>query len=103
VRQNSAKSRNVSQPGLSGKHILIDEWDITNLYSVRKMPKWKDAGCLHESLEGVIMPDTTELPTWSHERHAHQFNDEYICHEAEQVKLRYLFRIHMANHPITSD
>jgi hypothetical protein len=54
------------------------------------------------------MPDTSKLPDdpnalpfYSHEVEAHETYDEYVCYGVEQVKLRYLFRIHMSRHPIT--
>ncbi|KAK3074021.1 hypothetical protein LTR53_003917, partial [Teratosphaeriaceae sp. CCFEE 6253] len=56
---------------------------------------WKDAACVHPSLAGVKMPDTSELPgptnvegTWL------QYN-EYIAYDIAQVRLRYLLRVRM--------
>lgn len=56
---------------------------------------WKDAKCVHPSLKGVMMPDTTQSPGPTKVSGAYlQFN-EYICYDVAQVRLRYLLRVKM--------
>lgn len=56
---------------------------------------WKDAGCVHPSLAGVSMPDTTKEPGATNVAGAYlQFN-EYICYDVSQIRLRYLLRVKM--------
>ena len=57
---------------------------------------WKDASCVHFSLAGIKMPDTSfdSLgPTGVENAHL-QYN-EYICYDIAQIRLRYLFRVKM--------
>ena len=54
---------------------------------------WKDAGVIHESLKGVTMPDVSTPPGASDEPGVCLQYDEYIVYTAEQVRLRYLFRV----------
>ncbi|KAK4463012.1 putative poly polymerase 2 [Cladorrhinum samala] len=57
--------------------------------------KWKDASCVHPSLQGVSMPDTTVLPGDTNFPNASLWYNEYIAYDVSQVRLRYLFRIKM--------
>ncbi|KAK3985736.1 putative poly polymerase 2 [Cladorrhinum sp. PSN332] len=57
--------------------------------------KWKDAGCVHPSLEGVSMPDTSIIPGDTDVPGAGLWYNEYITYDVAQVRLRYLFRIKM--------
>ncbi|KAI0543174.1 poly polymerase catalytic domain-containing protein [Xylaria digitata] len=57
--------------------------------------KWKDAGCVHPSLKGVKMPDTTVKPGPTNIRNAYLQYNEYICYDISQVRLRYLLRVRM--------
>ncbi|RYP02514.1 hypothetical protein DL765_010734 [Monosporascus sp. GIB2] len=57
--------------------------------------KWKDAACVHESLKGVMMPDTTVLPGPTGVPNAYLQYNEYICYDVSQVRLRYLLRVRM--------
>ncbi|KAI0099072.1 poly polymerase catalytic domain-containing protein [Nemania sp. FL0031] len=57
--------------------------------------KWKDAGCVHPSLKGVKMPDTTVLPGPTGVSDAYLQYNEYICYDISQVRLRYLLRVRM--------
>ncbi|KAL1839107.1 hypothetical protein VTJ49DRAFT_1875 [Mycothermus thermophilus] len=55
--------------------------------------KWKDAGCVHPSLAGVMMPDTSVTPGNTNVDGAYLYYNEYIAYDVSQVRLRYLFRI----------
>jgi len=59
---------------------------------------WKDAGCVHPSLAGVSMPDTTQAPGDTGITNAGGWGsllyNEYICYNIAQVRLRYLLRVH---------
>ncbi|KAL2159038.1 hypothetical protein VTH06DRAFT_2797 [Thermothelomyces fergusii] len=57
--------------------------------------KWKDASCVHPSLAGVMMPDTSVPPGPTNVKGATLYYNEYICYDVAQVRLRYLFRIRM--------
>ncbi|KAI8633460.1 PARP-domain-containing protein [Xylariaceae sp. FL1651] len=57
--------------------------------------KWKDAGCVHPSLKGVKMPDTTVKPGLTNVPNAYLQYNEYICYDISQVRLRYLLRVRM--------
>ncbi|KAF1969654.1 PARP-domain-containing protein [Bimuria novae-zelandiae CBS 107.79] len=56
---------------------------------------WKDAGCVHPSLKGVMMPDTRILPADTNVKGAYLQYNEYIAYDVAQVRLRYLFRVRM--------
>ncbi|KAF2439590.1 PARP-domain-containing protein [Karstenula rhodostoma CBS 690.94] len=56
---------------------------------------WKDAECVHPSLRGVKMPDTSTLPTNTNIPGTHLLYNEYIAYDIAQVRLRYLFRVRM--------
>ncbi|KAL7945314.1 poly polymerase catalytic domain-containing protein [Trichoderma barbatum] len=58
-------------------------------------PKWKDAGEVHESLQGIQIPDVTHKPCDTNIDGAYLQYNEYICYDVAQVKLRYLFRVQM--------
>ncbi|KAK3370682.1 poly-ribose polymerase-like protein [Podospora didyma] len=57
--------------------------------------QWKDAKCVHPSLEGIKMPDTTVLPGDTKVPDAGLYYNEYIAYDVAQVRLRYLFRVKM--------
>ncbi|KAI1176022.1 poly polymerase catalytic domain-containing protein [Nemania sp. FL0916] len=57
--------------------------------------KWKDAECVHPSLKGVMMPDTTVKPCATNVPRAYLQYNEYICYDVSQVRLRYLLRVKM--------
>ncbi|RYP68237.1 hypothetical protein DL770_008473 [Monosporascus sp. CRB-9-2] len=57
--------------------------------------KWKDAACVHESLKGVMMPDTTVQPGPTGIPNGYLLYNEYICYDVRQVRLRYLLRVRM--------
>ncbi|KAI1367844.1 poly polymerase catalytic domain-containing protein [Xylaria arbuscula] len=54
---------------------------------------WKDAECVHPSLKGVKMPDTTVKPGRTNVPNAYLQYNEYICYDVSQVRLRYLLRV----------
>ncbi|KAK5132053.1 hypothetical protein LTR08_000390 [Meristemomyces frigidus] len=56
---------------------------------------WKDATCVHPSLAGVTMPDTTQPPAPTNVPGAYLMYNEYICYDVAQVRLRYLLRVRM--------
>ncbi|KAI1845674.1 hypothetical protein JX265_005364 [Neoarthrinium moseri] len=57
--------------------------------------QWKDAGCVHPSLQGVKMPDTTVKPGATGVPNAGLYYNEYIAYDVSQVRLRYLLRVRM--------
>ncbi|KAI1482462.1 hypothetical protein K445DRAFT_18163 [Daldinia sp. EC12] len=57
--------------------------------------KWKDAECVHPSLKGVKMPDTSVKPGPTNVPNAYLLYNEYICYDISQVRLRYLLRVRM--------
>ncbi|KAK5173936.1 uncharacterized protein LTR77_002617 [Saxophila tyrrhenica] len=118
----SSKSANYCVPGISGGHALLllceaelgDPMQVLDnaqydagttakekgLHSTwgrgQTAPKaWKDAKCLHRSLAGVKMPDTTEKPDDTGALGAYLQYNEYICYDVAQVRLRYLLRVRM--------
>ncbi|KAI1754104.1 poly polymerase catalytic domain-containing protein [Xylaria castorea] len=56
---------------------------------------WKDAECVHPSLKGIKMPDTTVKPGPTSVPNAYLQYNEYICYDISQVRLRYLLRVRM--------
>ncbi|KAI4121643.1 MAG: hypothetical protein LQ338_006250 [Usnochroma carphineum] len=53
---------------------------------------WKDAGCVHEDLEGVLMPNVDHPPTdTGYEGPGLNYN-EYVVYNEKQVRLRYLLQ-----------
>ncbi|KAK4153633.1 poly polymerase catalytic domain-containing protein [Chaetomidium leptoderma] len=46
--------------------------------------KWKDASCVHPSLAGVMMPDTSVLPGDTNVPGAGLWYNEYICYDIQQ-------------------
>ncbi|KAK8056265.1 poly polymerase catalytic domain-containing protein [Apiospora rasikravindrae] len=58
--------------------------------------QWKDAECVHPSLKGVKMPDTSSAaPGPTNVPNAYLMYNEYITYNIAQIRLRYLFRIRM--------
>lgn len=56
---------------------------------------WKDAGCVHESLKGIQMPDVSVTPGPSDDLTSALFYNEYIVYDVAQIRLRYLLRVSM--------
>lgn len=57
---------------------------------------WKDASCVHPSLAGIKMPDTSQGPPGpTGVQDAHLLYNEYICYDVSQIRLRYLLRVKM--------
>ncbi|KAI1776736.1 PARP-domain-containing protein [Hypoxylon cercidicola] len=57
--------------------------------------QWKDAECVHPSLKGIRIPDTSVKPGPTGIFGAYLQYNEYICYDISQVRLRYLFRVRM--------
>ncbi|KAL2019003.1 hypothetical protein VTK56DRAFT_10168 [Thermocarpiscus australiensis] len=57
--------------------------------------KWKNASCVHPSLAGVTMPDTSVPPGDTNVPNPYLYYNEYICYDVAQVRLRYLLRVKM--------
>lgn len=57
--------------------------------------KWKDAACVHPSLEGIKIPDVSVTPGDTNVAGAGLYYNEFIVYDVAQVKLRYLFRVRM--------
>ncbi|KAG0646902.1 Poly [ADP-ribose] polymerase 2-A [Hyphodiscus hymeniophilus] len=55
--------------------------------------QWKDAKCVHPSLKGIRMPDTTVLPGDTNAQNAWLQYNEYIAYDVAQVRIRYLFQV----------
>ncbi|KXL45688.1 hypothetical protein M433DRAFT_66746 [Acidomyces richmondensis BFW] len=60
---------------------------------------WKDARCVHPSLAGVSMPDSSQAPEdmgiANTDGRGRLLYNEYICYNVAQVRLRYLLRVLM--------
>jgi hypothetical protein len=54
----------------------------------------KDAGCIHDSLKGVMMPDGAPGPNKLH-KGGYLLYDEYVAYDVSQLRLRYLFGVQM--------
>lgn len=57
--------------------------------------QWKDAGCVHPSLKGVMMPETKRVPPGPTGVSSSLYYNEYICYDIAQIRLRYLFQVNM--------
>ncbi|KAF1923195.1 poly polymerase 2 ADP-ribosyltransferase 2 [Didymella exigua CBS 183.55] len=57
--------------------------------------QWKDAGCVHPSLAGTLMPDVSVIPGGTNVKGAYLQYNEYIAYDVTQVRLRYLLRVRM--------
>ncbi|KAL1851169.1 hypothetical protein Plec18170_006493 [Paecilomyces lecythidis] len=55
---------------------------------------WKDASCVHPSLQGVKMPDTSTPPGSSGGYHGLMYN-EYIVYDIAQIRQKYLLHVRM--------
>lgn len=55
--------------------------------------KWKDAGEVHPSLQGIKMPDLSVKPGKTKVDNAHLLYNEFITYDVSQVRLRYLLRV----------
>ncbi|KAF1350007.1 poly polymerase catalytic domain-containing protein [Delphinella strobiligena] len=98
----SSKSANYCYPHISGGHaiLLLCEAELgTPMQTLKHAmtgPKgWKDASCVHASLAGIKMPDTTQLPGQTEVEGASLMYNEYICYDVAQVRLRYLLCVRM--------
>jgi len=68
---------------------------ISTLGVGRTVPQaWKDATCVNENLEEVMMPDGKPGDNKKHQGGYLQYN-EYIVYNVAQLRLRYLFRVAM--------
>ncbi|KAI0009495.1 PARP-domain-containing protein [Xylariaceae sp. FL0662B] len=56
---------------------------------------WKDAECVHPSLKGIKIPDSSVEPGPTGARFSSLLYNEYICYDISQVRLRYLLRVRM--------
>ncbi|KAI0889458.1 PARP-domain-containing protein [Annulohypoxylon maeteangense] len=120
LADTSSKSANYCFPNSSNGHALLllceAELGHTSQVAMAQMPNaaeaakagrflstwglgqngpasWKDAGYIHPSLKGIIVPDTQGmLPTGIPSSLVY---NEYVCYDVAQVRLRYLFRIRM--------
>lgn len=55
---------------------------------------WQDASCVHPSLKGIKMPDTSrKAPGPTGVPGASLLYNEYIAYDVSQIRLRYLFRV----------
>lgn len=61
----------------------------------RTVPQgWKDAACVHPSLQGVVMPDVSRgLET--NDQYGGLFYNEYIVYDVAQIRQRYLLKVKM--------
>ncbi|CAK3869542.1 Poly [ADP-ribose] polymerase 2 [Lecanosticta acicola] len=118
----SSKSANYCMPSISGGHALLllceaelgdpmhelidasytagEDAIAKGMYSTwgkgNTGPQgWKDAECIHPSLAGVNMPDTTKAPGATNVPGAFLLYNEYIAYDVAQVRLRYLLRVKM--------
>jgi len=57
---------------------------------------WKDAGCVHKDLEGVLMPDVSAPPGPSGTTGYLQYN-EYIVYDVAQIRQKYLLQVKMTS------
>ncbi|KAL8306443.1 hypothetical protein RB597_003037 [Gaeumannomyces tritici] len=57
--------------------------------------EWRDAGAVHDSLEGTTMPDTSVKPGPTKVQGAYLQYNEFIVYDVSQVRLRYLLRVKM--------
>ncbi|KAM0283769.1 hypothetical protein ACHAQH_002359 [Verticillium albo-atrum] len=55
--------------------------------------RWKDAGEVHSSLQGIKMPDLSEKPGKTDVENAYLQYNEFITYDVSQVRLRYLLRV----------
>lgn len=75
----------------------VKQGSISTLGAGLNAPQaWKDAGCVHESLKGISMPDVTSQPPGKTDVvNTSLAYNEYIVYDVSQVKLRYLLRCKM--------
>lgn len=53
---------------------------------------WRDAGCLHSSLKGAMIPDMSRAPVFAAFSTSLYYN-EYVIWDESQVRLRYVFHV----------
>lgn len=56
--------------------------------------EWEDAGSVHPSLKGVMMP-SAKTPPGNTGVNSRLFYNEFICYDVAQIRLRYLFQVNM--------
>ncbi|KAL1956257.1 hypothetical protein VTO42DRAFT_7517 [Malbranchea cinnamomea] len=79
----------------AGKHAK-EEGKLATLGMGQKVPSgWKDAGCVHPDLKGVLMPDTSTPPKDSSVDGLYLQYNEYIVYDVAQIRIKYLFLVHM--------
>lgn len=55
---------------------------------------WKDASFVHESLQGVLIPDVKSKPPGpTNETQAYLQYNEFIVYDVAQIRLRYLLQV----------
>ncbi|EEH17643.2 hypothetical protein PABG_00206 [Paracoccidioides brasiliensis Pb03] len=57
---------------------------------------WKDAGCVHESLKGALMPDVKDPPKKQDNTDVQLQYNEYIVYDVAQIRVKYLLYVHMS-------
>lgn len=72
------------------------EGKLATLGMGRTVPAgWKDAGCVHPDLKGVLMPDTTSSPGAATEDGLYLLYNEYIVYDVAQIRVKYLLLVEM--------
>lgn len=56
---------------------------------------WKDAGCVHDNLKGVLMPDVEQQMGPTTKNAGSLMYNEYIVYDVAQIRQRYLLQVHM--------
>lgn len=56
---------------------------------------WKDAGCVHSSLQGVVMPDVSRGLETLDDMSRSLYYNEYIVYDIAQIRQRYLLKVSM--------
>ncbi|PYI11020.1 poly polymerase [Aspergillus sclerotiicarbonarius CBS 121057] len=70
------------------------EGKIATLGRGRSIPAaWKDAGCVNQDLQGVLMPDVS-VPSGNATSQGLMYN-EYIVYDVAQIRQKYLFHVDM--------
>ncbi|EED18221.1 poly(ADP)-ribose polymerase PARP, putative [Talaromyces stipitatus ATCC 10500] len=60
------------------------------------IPKgWKDAGCVHPTLKGVVMPDVSHGLESLDQMSRILYYNEYIVYDVAQIRQRYLLKVQM--------
>jgi poly [ADP-ribose] polymerase len=56
---------------------------------------WRDAGCVHPDLRGVLMPDTSSPPEETTDSGVYLQYNEYIVYDVAQIRIKYLLLVQM--------